>query len=241
MRRLTFALAASLLLGVTLLIITRPADAGGVVTNCSNDSDFSSKLAGGGTVTFNCGAATIVLSSAKTISADTTIDGGGLITLSGGNADRLFVVNTGVTLTLNNIVLTNGYANDDGGAIFNNGHLILNKTTIQNSQTTSLGSGGAIVTYGPLEITDSTLANNKAANGGAIYPRYSAAQVTITRSALHDNQTTSTTDGWGGAILLWDGAAVSILNSDLYKNTAILVARFSITLPIPQCRCKTRR
>ena len=39
-----------------------------------------------GTVTFNCGgAATITVTSTKTISTDTTIDGGGMITISGGS------------------------------------------------------------------------------------------------------------------------------------------------------------
>src|SRR5687768_9219593 len=92
--------------------------AGGMVTNCSNDAQFSSLLASGGTVTFNCGPALIHLSSTKTIGANTTIDGGGKITLSGDNARRLFEISS-VTLTLNNITLSNGYAaGADGGAIF---------------------------------------------------------------------------------------------------------------------------
>jgi len=40
-----------------------------------------------GTVTFNCGgAATVTVTSTKTISADTAIDGGSLITISAGAA-----------------------------------------------------------------------------------------------------------------------------------------------------------
>src|SRR5437667_5022413 len=49
-----------------------------------------------GTVTFACGgAATITVTSTKTINLDTTIDGGGLITISGGNTVGGFVVNSG--------------------------------------------------------------------------------------------------------------------------------------------------
>ena len=46
-----------------------------------------------GTVTFNCGGApaTITVTSIKTISADTTIDGGSLITTSGGEIGRAHV------------------------------------------------------------------------------------------------------------------------------------------------------
>jgi hypothetical protein len=51
----------------------------------------ASNCAGGGTVTFNCGASpiTITVTSQETIAADTSIDGGGLITLSGGGTTRV--------------------------------------------------------------------------------------------------------------------------------------------------------
>src|SRR5262245_21914652 len=51
-----------------------------------------------GTVTFACGGArTIPVTSPKTISADTTIDGGHLITISGGRAVGVFSVDPSVT------------------------------------------------------------------------------------------------------------------------------------------------
>src|SRR2546428_7962272 len=118
-------------LSTLLLSWSEPAaHASGVVTNCSNDSDLSSKLSGGGLVTFNCGgtnaSATITLSSMKTISAGTTIDGGGQITLSGGNARRLFLVSSGQSLDLKNIVLEDGNSGGgNGGAIENDGFLAM--------------------------------------------------------------------------------------------------------------------
>src|SRR3954469_17382637 len=89
------------------------------VTHCSDDTEFSGALSGGGTITFNCGTATIILSSPKTISATTTINGGGKITLSGNNARRLFTVNAGASLDLVSIVLTKGNSGtESGGAIY---------------------------------------------------------------------------------------------------------------------------
>jgi hypothetical protein len=224
MKPFVLALGALSLLALTLLSGRTPVQATGEVTDCSNDSDLVAKVGAGGSVTFNCGTATIVLSGAIVVTTDTTIDGGGTITLSGGNANRLFFVNDGATLTLKNFVLTNGYSpNGDGGAIYNGGHLMLDGVTIQNSQTPSNKSGGAIVTYGPMEITSSTLVNNKAGNGGAIYPRFSPAHVTITDSVLDGNQTTGAVGvgaGLGGAILLWDGATVDISGGDISYNTA---------------------
>ncbi len=80
-------------------------------------------LPGGGSfdgmVTFNCGgAATIPVASTKTISADTTIDGGSLITISGGNSVGVFSVNTGVTFTVQNLTIASA---GNGGGIYNNG------------------------------------------------------------------------------------------------------------------------
>src|SRR5262249_53719986 len=57
-----------------------------------------------GTVTFACGgAATITVTSTKTISADTTFDGGNLITISGGGMVGVFSVSSGITVTVENV------------------------------------------------------------------------------------------------------------------------------------------
>jgi predicted outer membrane repeat protein len=196
-----------------------------VVTNCSNDTDLRTKInalqsSGGGTLTFNCGTATIILSSVlPTITGNVTIDGGGKITLSGNNAARIFYVSSGAMLSLNRLTLTKAHGAGDGGAIYNNYGtvLIAYSKFIDN---TADASGGAIVTYGALTITQSEFAGNKGANGGAIYPRFSQAVTHITNSNFHDNQTTSTTDGWGGAMLLWDGAPATIQNTIFSKNQA---------------------
>ena len=81
----------------------------GVVTSC-NESAFSAALAGGGTITFNCGPnpVTISLTSEKAISADVTIDGGSKITLDGRGANRIFNISNG-NVTLQNLTVANGY------------------------------------------------------------------------------------------------------------------------------------
>src|SRR6476659_7169867 len=124
------ALVAALVLGPG----ARPVRAsGGVVTDCSSDAQFSSLLASGGTITFNCGAGphTILISSQKSINLNTTVDGGGTITLDGQNTYRLFDV--GAVLTLRRIVLARASFNGDGGTIRNNanGTLILENSTIR--------------------------------------------------------------------------------------------------------------
>jgi hypothetical protein len=219
--RLLFTLALMLALPAS------PVQAGGTVTNCTDDTQFSSLLAGGGVVTFNCGTALINLSSTQTIppAAKTTIDGGGKITLSGQNARQLFAVGTGASLTLRNIVLANGFSGGDGGAIFNGfnagdgGVLILENSAIRDSKASL--SGGAIVSTGPLTITNCLFEGNRALNGGALYPKFPSAPTTIVNSVLRDNHATDiTTNGWGGAILAFGGAPVTIERSDISTNSA---------------------
>ena len=68
----------------------------GSAASCT-DAALNAALTRGGLVTFNCGGpATIDISSGtgtKIIAADTMVDGGGLITLSGGNTVGVFRVN----------------------------------------------------------------------------------------------------------------------------------------------------
>ena len=192
-----------------------------------DENAFNTALAavqtGGGALTFNCGTATITFTSQKTITGNVIIDGGNAITLSGGGATRHFVVNGGARLTLRQITLSGGAANGDGGSIYvgSGGALAVERSTLSNNHTTSNFSGGAIVNYGSLTITDSILANNDAGNGGAIFTRFAGSSTTITNSTLRNNTTTNTTNGWGGAILAWDGAPVTIQASVLEGNTAI--------------------
>ena len=146
------------------------AHAGGVVTNCNNDTEFSNMLVGGGTVTFNCGTATIVLSSTKTIADFTTIDGGDTITLSGDNARRLFIVNPRARLELDNIVIEKGLSKGgDGGAIYNLDTVSISNSTFRNNATTSAWSGGAIFSSSHLAMNNTVFSNNEAGSGGAIY------------------------------------------------------------------------
>ncbi|MBI5564747.1 MAG: hypothetical protein HY870_07630 [Chloroflexi bacterium] len=230
-RGLSVVISVALLTSLWFASGATPVLASGLVgtgtpASCT-EAALDAALAGGGTITFNCGAAphTILSSSAKAITLDTTLDGGGTITLDGQDGDRLFLVSNGAVLTLRNIVLTNGFSSGNGGAIHNGssgadtpGSVILENSAIRDSIAGQ--SGGAIVSTGPLTITNSLLENNQALNGGALYPRFAGARTTIISSTLRYNQASDTTNGWGGAMLIWDGAAATIQDSDIFSNTA---------------------
>ena len=180
----------------------RPVHADAVVGTGTADScteaALDSALAGGGSVTFDCGgAATITVSSTKTISADTAIDGGGEITISGGNSVGVFYVNTGVIFTVQNLTIANGHSASYGGGIYNGGG----------------GRGGG----GTVTVTNSTFSGNSApsGNGGGIHNGGGGGAVTVTNSTFSGNSASE--DGGGIAS---GGSTVTVTNSTFSGNSA---------------------
>ena len=141
---LTHGLVCVLVVAIVLTTsigLVKAAPDGGVVGDGTpgscTEAALNTALAGGGTVTFNCGGPkTITLTSAKTIAQDTIIMGGNVITLTSNFATRLFSVNSGALLRLQDIVLDKAsVSGSDGGTISNHGTLVLEHTTIQTGIT----------------------------------------------------------------------------------------------------------
>lgn len=99
--------------------------------------------------------------------------------------DRVFVVNGGVTATLEDLTVRNGYINNDGGGIYNNGSLTLKRVTVRDNWLQPGGdedcaretsecigdsgrNGGGIFNNGSLTIINSTLFRNTAGKGGNV-------------------------------------------------------------------------
>ena len=147
----------------------------------------------------------------KSFSNSNLIINGNGITLNGQNKCQFIKIGTNSKLTLNNIILTNFTAQEDGGAINNNGELTITESTLNNN---TAKYGGAINNNGELTITESTLNNNTAQeDGGAI--NNNEGELTITESTLQQN----TAQWYGGAIYNWKGD-LTITESTLTENTA---------------------
>lgn len=213
----------------------------GSAASCT-DAALNAALAGGGVVTFNCGGqATIDISSGtgtKTIAADTTVDGGGLITISGGNSVRVFIVNSGVKLILRNLTIASGSVTGSGGGILNNGGVLtVTHSTFTDNQAIGVGCGGrsceglvdsmggAIFDDGgSVTVTDSTFTANLATcdpclsvsnRGGAIYN--SDGSLAVTNSTFVANVAVA---GSGGAIFN-NGGPLAVTNSTFTNNRAL--------------------
>lgn len=229
---ITLAALAGAFVVALLCAPAAPVRAAGTVGNdtaasCTSKALADAIAAGSGDITFACGAApvTIVITQPGGLiipgGVQITIDGNNKIESSGGLASRVFVVNGGGSLTLKNLSVVKGSSlSDDGGAIRNDGTLNIYGCLFADNQTSDSWSGGAILSYGPLNIGNREFRHNQAGNGGAIYPRFAAAVTVITGTTFDFNFTTNATNGWGGAMLLWDGAPVTLVQDNFHDNSA---------------------
>lgn len=160
----------------------------------NNDGSYNGNCGpasnGNDTITFSVGG-TIALGSTlpAIVSGEgaLTIDGGSII-ISGNNSVGVMIVNSGVTLTLNNLTIANGTGADCGGfncggGIYNSGLLLITNSTFSGN---SAGDGGGIYNVGMLAVTNSTFSGNSAGgNGGGIFNNFGS--LTITNSTFSGN------------------------------------------------------
>jgi hypothetical protein len=205
----------------------------GTPASCT-ESAFEAAIAAGGVVTFNCGPSPykLVLSTTKSITQDTVIDGGNLVTLDGGGQVRQLLLNnnnfdaTTPTLTLQNITLANGHGTDNagtgaptgGGAVYRYGGTlnVINSQFINNIGPASGqdSAGGAIysVGVGTTTVVGSTFQGNQASDGGALGNL--GASVDLVNDTIQGNKATGTggnpgNGGNGGGVYM-DGAHIVI-------------------------------
>ena len=190
-------------------------------TEAAFDAALAAANGGGGTITFNCGAApkTITLTVGKIVNlADVVIDGGGLISLHGSVAARHFFVGNGVLFTLKNIALRNGDPLLSGGAIeINESKVILHNVELSSNYAETVG--GALACFGSTAhvlIDNSRFEDNDAAvSGGAIYN--DGCEVTVNDSSFIGNQAAAN----GGAVFNAQNAVLTIVNTEIRGNQSL--------------------
>ncbi len=136
-----------------------------ILSSTSGDTIYFTNTLSGATITLT--------SDELLLNKSLTIDGSFLnsqVKLNGNHASRIFNVSNGVNVTLNSLVITNGYAGTGnwGGAINNEGTLAINNCTLTGNSTDSSANGGAIANFGLLALTGCTLSGNSAGSAGAI-------------------------------------------------------------------------
>jgi hypothetical protein len=213
-----------------------PGCSGGVGNAGQLQADIATAGGNGQADTVNLvGGCTYTLTTTITVNADggnlLTIVGNGAV-ISGNNSRRIFVINSGANLTLNNVTITQGYNPDvnaaRGGAIYNDGGtLTVNNSTFFNNSVVNAGpngsAGGAIYSlFGTVHVSNSTFSNNSTGGsnagftgGGAIY-QYDGT-LTVANSTFNGN---AAPNNFGGAITNFSSATATITNSTFSDNSS---------------------
>jgi predicted outer membrane repeat protein len=199
--------------------------------NRDNQAGSTDCAAGSGidTIIFDLGSsATITLGRQLDITdaERLTINGGAAdITVSGNDKVRVFQVAEGARLTLTNLTVSDGLANDSspvnnrGGGVENSGgNLTITNSTFSGNTSTFLG--GAIATQnigdrgGTVIVKNSTFSGNSAGDsGGGIY--ILGATATVSNSTFSGNSAQA-----GGGINNSNFSTLTVTNSTFSGNSA---------------------
>ncbi|RQW80770.1 MAG: hypothetical protein EHM14_03540 [Methanothrix sp.] len=152
-----------------------------------------------------------------TINKDLTISGSSTTNrpvVDGMNLNPLFFIDTGVHATINNLVIQKGLAPSYGGAITNQGTMVLTNCRLTNN----LGAtGGAIYNKGTATLDGVEIDHNSVSSngfGGGIYNDATGSLTAILgTSTIHDN-----TAFHGGGI--YNLGSITMTNAELYSNHA---------------------
>ncbi len=176
-----------------------------------------------GTITLTSGQLSIANNGTLTINGN----GASATVVSGNNASRVFLVNSGANLTLNNLTVTAGRLTvslDKGAGIQNAGTLNITNSIISNN-IADLGEGGGIYNTGTLTITSSSVTGNTAGFGGSGIKcggvNINGGTVTLTNSTVSGN---IASHGGGGGITANTNTTLNIVNSTIANNLSSAAA-----------------
>ena len=161
---------------------------------------------------------TIILNSTLIIDHNFTITGlVDPLAVSGNYSVEVFDVPSGVTTSISDLIIENGYASS-GGGVHNEGTLTLTGDILSGNTAYGYGgSGGGISNdYGSLTVCGSTLSGNSAidGNGSAIFNNYGS--LTVSSSTFSDNYA----EDRAGGIYNHGGTAM-VSNSTFSSNSGI--------------------
>jgi hypothetical protein len=145
--------------------------------------------------------------------AQITIDGGSGVTLDAANQSRVLQVDSGVTATLDHLIISHGRTAglDDGGGIDNAGTLTVNNSILTANTSGDYG-GGIENDHGTMTVSNSTFSANYAHGGGGIE---NAGTMTVSNSTFSSNSAVG-----GGGIGNFSGqVTLTVSNCTLSSNS----------------------
>jgi hypothetical protein len=163
---------------------------------------------GDDSITFSVTGTINLTGALPSLSSNIDLEGPGASSLTvrrdTGGSYRIFTVDSGATVVLSGLSITNGYvsSSDAGGGIYNSGTLTLNNATVSGNTAYSsyddgwgaYAYGGGLYNSGMLTLNNATVSDNAAetyayrgeAFGGGIYNSYNST-VTLNNSIVSGN------------------------------------------------------
>lgn len=172
----------------------------------------------GDTITFapTLDGQTITLQQGELTVTDTlTIDGGGTISVSGGNMSRVFNVTDGI-VTFSGLTIQDGNLtlSNNGGGLFVDSLASVTLTGTNVTGNVVENFGGGIYVLGTLLVTDTIIANNDAFEGGGLYC-IDGSFVSLFRTTVDGNSALNS-----GGLSVGAACTTMIEQSTLSNNTA---------------------
>jgi predicted outer membrane repeat protein len=233
---LQFILASFLVLGAFVAVPVVPVRADTKIVSNINDSGVGSlrqaiaDAVDGDTIDASGISGTIVLASQLSINKDLTIlgPGSGALTVSGNNAVRIFYIDSGKTVSISGLTVSNGHVVDNHGAGINNlGDLTLDDVHVTNNVVeVNIAPpqlrGGGIHSYdgSSLSVTNSVISGNTAVqNGGGIHIGFGGA-VSLENVVIDDNHLSDINSIGGGITIRGEGTTATLNNVTISNNSA---------------------
>ena len=150
------------------------------------------------------GSGTISLTSSLSIDKNITLTGNGDVTIDAGGNCRIFDVAGSVRwLNLNNLGLTGGYTDGDGGVFNINSSTSATLVNCSVHGNTAETSGGAFYASGKIYLENCQVYDNAAADGGAMFIQgmwnNGSATINATNTVFYNNRVTGD-GGFGGVV-----------------------------------------
>lgn len=179
----------------TVIVNTLVDENDGIGTGGISLRDAVAAATPGSTVAFAPGLAggTVTLGNGELLlSKNVVIDGsavpGGMV-LRAGEGHRVLTLAPGKSALLKSLVITGGSESGNGGAVYNQGELVLDGCSVVDNYSEAYGAG--IYNTGYLSLLGTTIARNEALeSGGGIYSEDGG--VTMSGCTVSDNE------AWGG-------------------------------------------
>lgn len=179
---------------------------------------------GGDLINFSLGGCPCVITltfGELFIDQDLTMTGLGAANLavSGNHNSRVFNINTGRTVAITDLTITNGYAINAAGLI-SNGTLTLNNVVVTGNIVSGADNGGGVYNNvgHVMSISNSSILSNT--SGGAGGGIYNLGMLTITNSSIGAMNLSNSAPNGGGGIFNGAGMTLSISGSSIISNTS---------------------